>query len=206
MRILISFLKQMNSGTPKTEANRSDRSRPGRLLVAAICICALISAAGLFTAAQAQSMEEHEAKAALLFKILTFVKWPSDANRELVIGFVGADPTSYAMQRLVGDKTVNGKPVVVRRLEADSDLKSVQALYIGASQAKNISSLLERVRGGSVLTVGEVEGFGQHGGVVNLLLNNGKMRFEVNPNSAERAHLQVSSRILSLATLVSDGS
>jgi hypothetical protein len=79
-------------------------------------------------------------------------------------------------------------------------------IFVGASERKNIPSVLERLRGTSVLTVGESDGFGQHGGIVNLLLSGGRIRFEVNAHAAERAHLQISSRLLSLATIVSDGS
>jgi hypothetical protein len=208
MRIVNLQFRPTNYGTPRMRIRWSDRIllRLGRFMVAAICLTALLCVAGMATAARAESsMEENEAKTALLLKILPFVKWPVEANHELVIGFVGADAASYAMHRLGTDKDVNGKHIIVRRLEPDGDLKSCQVLYIGASQAKNMTSLLDRVRGSGILTVGEMEGFGQRGGVVNLLLNNGRIRFEVNPNSAERAHLQISSRILSLATLVSDG-
>ena len=79
-------------------------------------------------------------------------------------------------------------------------------IFVGASEARNIPLMLERLRGSSVLTVGESEGFGQHGGIVNVLLNGGRIRIEVNPHAAERAHLQISSRLLSLATIVADGS
>jgi hypothetical protein len=77
---------------------------------------------------------------------------------------------------------------------------------VGASESKNIGSVLDRLRGTNVLTVGESDGFSHHGGIVNLLLSGGRIRFEVNPHAAERAHLQISSRLLSLATIVADGS
>jgi hypothetical protein len=158
------------------------------------------------TGALAQSVEEHDAKAAFVLKLVNFVQWPTDANHDLVIGFVGADATGDALQRLAYGKPVNGRTIVVRRLMHDGDLKACQVIYVGASERKNMPLMLERLRGSSVLTVGEYDGFGQHGGIVNLLANGGRIRFEVNPHAAERAHLQISSRLLSLATIVADGS
>ena len=176
-----------------------------RSLLLALCL-GVLAMTGMSSTAQAQSMDEYEAKAAVLFKVINFVEWPPTAGHELVTCFVGADPASYAMQHLVADKTKNGKPIVIRRVGPEGDLKGCQVLYIGASVGRSTDSILDHVRGDSVLTVGEVGGFGQKGGVLNLLLSSGRIRFEVNPNSANRAHLQISSRLLSLATLVTDKS
>ncbi len=177
-----------------------------RLTIAVIGALTLIAAGGISTGAQAQSLGEDDAKAAFVLKLVNFVQWPSNSTNDLVIGFIGADSTSDALQRQAAGKNVNGRKVVVRRLGLDGDLKACQVIFLGDSERKNTPSVLERVRGTSVLTVGEYEGFGQHGGIVNLMLNDGRIRFEVNPHAAERAHLQISSRLLSLATIVGDGS
>ncbi len=175
-----------------------------RLLVAGMSALVLISASGI--GARAQSVEEHDVKAAFMLKLVNFVQWPSEARHDLVIGFIGADATSDVLQHLASGKAVNGRPIVVRRLAHDGDLKACQVIFVGSSERKNMQSVLERLRGTNVLTVGESDGFGQRGGIVNLLLSGGRIRFEVNPHAAERAHLQISSRLLSLATIVADGS
>jgi hypothetical protein len=175
-------------------------------ILAAVGVFALISASGISTPAQAQTVEEHDAKAAFVFKLVNFVQWPRDAPGDLVIGFIGADATGDSLQRFAYGKSINGRRIVVRRLGHDGDLKACQVIFLGASERKSTPAVLERLRGTTVLTVGESDGFGQHGGIVNLLLNEGRIRFEVNPHAAERAHLQISSRLLSLATIVADGS
>jgi hypothetical protein len=176
------------------------------LTIAVIGALALIAAGGMSTVAQAQSLGEDDVKAAFVLKLMNFVQWPNSSTKDLVIGFIGADSISDSLQRLASGTRVNGRRVVVRRLGLDGDFKSCQVIFLGDSERKNASSVLERVRGTSVLTVGESDGFSQRGGIVNLLLNNGRIRFEVNPHGAERAHLQISSRLLSLATIVADGS
>jgi hypothetical protein len=180
--------------------------RISRFLISGIGALALIFAGGISTGAQAQSVEEHDAKAAFVLKLVNFVQWPSGATSDLVTCFIGADATSEALQHLASGRSVNGRGIVVRRLGHDGDLRACQVIFVGASERKNAPAVLERLRGTSVLTVGESDGFDQHGGIVNLLLNDGRIRFEVNPRAAERAHLQISSRLLSLATIVTDGS
>jgi hypothetical protein len=177
-----------------------------RVLIAGMSALALIAAAGIGPIAHAQTVEEHDAKAAFMLKLVNFVQWPSEGGHDLVICVIGADSTGDALQRLAVGKPVNGRGIVVRHLLPAADLKSCQVIFVGASEHKSVTAVLERLRGTSVLTVGESDGFGQHGGIVNLLLSGGRIRFEVNPHAAERAHLQISSRLLSLATIVADGS
>jgi hypothetical protein len=209
MRVAILFSKQVSQAAP-VNPRRVWRQRllisAGRFLITGIVSLALISAGGFVTRAQAQSLEERSAKAAFMLKLVNFVQWPSEAGHDLVIGFIGADATGDALERLAMGKSVNGRGIVVRRLGVDGDLKACQVIFVGASERKNLPLVLERLRGTSALTVGESDGFGQHGGIVNLLLNEGRIRFEVNPHAAERAHLQISSRLLALATIVADGS
>jgi hypothetical protein len=186
--------QQNMSGTPRW---------PRRFLVTMLGLLAFVLAGNVPLKAQ---VEEHEAKAAFLLKLVNFVEWPAGTGQgSLIIGIIGADETSEALQRLVTGKSVNGKQVVVKRLGADADVSGLQVVYIGSSQGKNLPALLEKTRNASVLTVGEAEGFGQRGGIVNLLVSEGRIRFEVNPHAAERAHLQISSRLLSLATIVNGG-
>jgi hypothetical protein len=207
MRVAVLSFMQVSQTAPCTP-HRAWRQRVQvcvrRLLIMTIGALVL----GVSTGTQAQSMGENDAKAAFVLKLVNFIQWPSESSQhgDLVIGFIGADDTSDALQRQAYGRSVNGRRIVVRRLGHDGDLKACQVIFVGESERKNASAVIERVRGGSVLTVGESDGFGQHGGVVNLLLSGGRIRFEVNPHAAERAHLQISSRLLSLATLVGDGS
>ena len=175
-----------------------------RAVFGVLCAVLAVLALGNHGVSQAQ-MEEHEAKAAFVLKLINFVEFPSGGQNSLVIGTIGADETGDALAKLASGKSVNGKSVVVKRLAPDADLKGVDVLYIGASQAKNLTSLLEHARGSNALTVGETDGFDQHGGIVNLMISDGRIRLEVNPHAAERAHLQISSRLLSLATIVNGG-
>ena len=56
-----------------------------------------------------------------------------------------------------------------------------------------------------VLTVGDGKGFSHAGGIIELFVEGGKMRFAINMDAAERAGLHLSSRLLGLAKVVRDG-
>ena len=70
------------------------------------------------------------------------------------------------------------------------------------SERARLGQILENVRGQSILTIGDTDGFAQLGGIVNFVLEDGKVRFEINPESAGRARLRISSRLLTLARII----
>src|SRR5208282_1947989 len=116
MRAAISLCRQVNKATP-LNPRRVWRQRVQvcvQLLIAGIGAFVLIFAGGISTGAQAQSLGENDAKAAFVLKLVNFVQWPSDASQhsatdDLVIGFIGADATSDALQRQTAGKSVNGR-------------------------------------------------------------------------------------------------
>lgn len=199
-----------------TKSNRSARNSHSRRtsglfppVSLMVCSLALLLVCGNSPLLHAQSVEEHEAKAAFVLKVVNFVEWPSTANHHnsnLVICIIGADATSDALQRLAFGKAVDGREIIVRRSSKEAGTAECQVVFIGESEHAHVSTLLQQARGTNVLTVGEEEGFARLGGIVNLTVADGRIRLEVNERAAERAHLQISSRLLSLATIVADGS
>jgi len=63
---------------------------------------------------------------------------------------------------------------------------------------------LKKVQGQSVLIVGDMEGFARSGGIINLVMTEGKVHFEINVSAAERAGLKISSKMLKLAQIVKE--
>ena len=61
------------------------------------------------------------------------------------------------------------------------------------------AAILSRVATKNILTVGETEEFLQQGGIVRFVMVEDAVRFELFLDNAERARLQISSRLLLLA-------
>ena len=64
---------------------------------------------------------------------------------------------------------------------------------------KNLKEIINSVKDHSVLTVGEMEGFLEAGGIINWFVEEKKIRFEINTAAAERAKLEIRSNLLRLA-------
>jgi hypothetical protein len=149
---------------------------------------------------------EYQVKAAYLFNFLKFVEWPEntfvDPLAPMVIGVVGDDPFGSALPQVVIGKTVQGRDVVIRIYRAGEDLRGAHILFIGSSERKKLPAIFSSLRGSGVLTVGDMEGFLDSGGMIQFVAEDNRVRFAINVDAARRAKLKMSSKLLSLAKTV----
>jgi hypothetical protein len=144
---------------------------------------------------------EYQVKASYLYNFMRFVTWPKDAfgsDGKFYLCVVDADRFGTAFDAIAGTR-VDSHPIVIRRLE---DVERAQGtrchlLFIPAElpQAALPSATPERGR----LTVSEVPGFLENGGMINLIQRDGRIRFQINLQAAQGAGLVLSSRLLGLA-------
>ena len=150
---------------------------------------------------------EYQVKAAYLFNFLKFVEFPKesfgDALAPIVIGVVGEDPFGPTLPQVVVGKTVQGRDLIIRNYHAGEDLHGAHILFISASEKKRIPQILASLQGSSVLTVADLDGFLTQGGMIQFLSENDRVRFAINGDVASRAKVKISSKLLSLARVVS---
>jgi hypothetical protein len=152
---------------------------------------------------RAQSATEYQVKAAFLFNFAKFVEWPADAfsaaDAPLQICVLGQDAFGRDFEQVIEDKTVNGHRLEVAHPDGVPQARACQVLFIAFPEKQKIRDTLQSLAGVSVLTVGDTPGFAKMGGVINFVLDENRVRFEINPKAAERAHLKLSSRLLTVA-------
>jgi hypothetical protein len=84
----------------------------------------------------------------------------------------------------------------------DSEAAGAQMAFIGSSERTHLAEVLAALKGGSVLTVGDMDRFADGGGMVGFRLKDSTVRFEVNLRELKQARLQMSSQIIRLAQRV----
>jgi hypothetical protein len=155
--------------------------------------------------AQAQS-KEYQLKAAFLFNFAQFVKWPPGAfptaDAPFDIGILGDDPFGSALEETIQGETINNHRMTVVRAQKIEDLKDCQMIFVSRSEEEHVGEILTQLDSRPILTVSEVESFAQDGGDIDFYLSDGKVRFEINPQAAERCGLRISSQLLSLGKIV----
>jgi hypothetical protein len=156
--------------------------------------------------AQAPTAGEYQVKAAFLFNFAKFVEWPpsgfSDASAPLRICVFGQDPFGQELRNITNEKTVNGRKLQVDQVSDLQHARSCHILFIARSGTTSVTQIVEGLRGASVLTVGDSKGFAEQGGMINFVLENDRVQFEVNRKAAEHSGLKISSKLLSVAKLV----
>jgi len=154
----------------------------------------------------AQTAGEYELKAAFLYKFASFVVWPAaSGTRPLCIGVVGRDPFGPNLERIVKGQIANGRSFRIRRFKAPEDVYGCEIVFISSSERRRLPSILDKLKGEPVLTVGDVPEFCESGGIVAFQLVGDRIHLTINLEAAERSNLQLSSKLLSLASVIRGG-
>jgi len=174
-------------------------------LAATFLICGLQARAQNFDAA---GSSEYLVKAGFIYNFAKLVEWPAasftSSGQPIVIGVLGSDSFATTLERVVEGKKIELRPFSVKRLKSLKDPKdcACQMLFIAAAESTHAEEIIQLLRGASVLTIAETPGFSKQGGIINFVLEDSKVRFEVNVDAAKHAGLNISSRLLSLAKIV----
>jgi hypothetical protein len=177
-----------------------------RPLLFLIALCATVS--GGSTPARAALPDqglEYSVKAAFVFNLANFTTWPSSALPDatpLRVCVAQPDPFGGAVNQVFRNEQVAGHHVVVTSIRSPDEVHGCNLLFIG-SGADSSGALLKTAAGMPILTIGETPGFEQRGGVITFVIDQGRVRFDVNREAAEHAGIQLSSKILQVARRIS---
>ena len=198
------------------------------LLILALSLTTFLNAAE----GDSAPSKEYQVKAAFIYNFIKFVDWPEpadsesdekakDSTRPITIGIIGENPFGSAFEA-VTKKKIHGRQVVikyfggfaknsVRYKEAgrtkykykDADaLKACHVLFVSPSESEYCKEIIDVVKDNCVLTVGETKDFLQYGGIVEFVIEEKKVKFEINLIAAENAKLDIRSMLLRLAKKV----
>jgi len=155
--------------------------------------------------ADAQVSREYEIKAAFLYNFIKLIEWPPEvlpkSSPTITMCVLGEDPFGETMDS-IADKSVKGKKLLIRRVPNAAAAEHCNVLFISSSEQERLTAILNAIKRPGVLTVGETDRFVEQGGIINLVVDRNKIRFEVNMDGAEQAGLQISSKLLNLARAV----
>ncbi len=156
--------------------------------------------------AQLTKASEDEVKATYLYNFGRFVQWspgrPAGNGDSFPICVFGQDPFGSALDNILSGESINGKAVVPRRISKLQDALDCRVLYISMSEEGRLKEILAFLDKASVLTVSDIPQFSQRGGMIQFVVAQNKVRFEVNLTNAQDAGLTLSSELLKVAIAV----
>jgi hypothetical protein len=160
----------------------------------------------LFALATAQAASrEYEVKAAYLFNFANFANWPSTAfespSTPLRICTVGPDLFGPTLADTVRNETIDGHPLTVVRVPAIDEIRLCHILFVPAN-TPDANAIVAAALKWPVVTVGETDGFLRAGGILRFALDDGRVRFDVNPRQATKVGISLSAKLLQVARQV----
>jgi hypothetical protein len=177
-------------------------ARTLRRRTAAIALLLALAAARRASAADTPPTE-YQVKAAFLCKFGSYVDWPPAASAAdaFVIAVHGPEELVAEVASAARGQNVSGRPIVVRTLAAGASLDGVAIVYIARTSAAQQDALLAAARGRPILTVTESERAVDS--MLNFVVVDSKVRFDIALAPVERGGLKISSRLLAVARSVS---
>ena len=170
-------------------------ARATRAMIAAILVMHVL-------AASAQDVTEPSLKAAFIYNFAKFTEWPADAvpaAGPFVMCVVGDAGVSEALERAVKTRLLSGRSMDVSRLAPAGPQHVCHILYLSGIPSDQAARLVAGLRDVPVLTISDIQGFTDLGGIAQFFFEHGQLRFSVRIESARRARIQISAKLLQLA-------
>ena len=156
--------------------------------------------------AEEAQVPEHVVKAAFLLNFPKYVEWPAEAfarsNSPIVIAVLGETKVTAEIQKVIAGRSVHGREIVLKRVASGEEPGVCHILFISAAELQRSPDLLDKLKDTSVLTVGESNDFLERGGIINLARRDQKVAMELNLAAADKARINVNSKLLRLASVV----
>jgi len=174
------------------------------IAAAVFVLCLEQSGRGFAAERSTRSSGEYQVKAAFVYNFIKFVTWPSQESSEGGVArlcILGELPDAAPFDDLEGQEIL-GKRLHLVYLKEPQEARSCQVLFLSSSLSRRLTEALEQVRGHPVLTVGDTDGYAKRGVMINMYLENKRVRFEINTEAAGLAGLRISTKLLSLAGAV----
>jgi hypothetical protein len=181
--------------------------RDGCRAAAVAALAAALSAIpGTAAGARTDTAPDVAVKAALLYNFAKFTVWPAlGPNAPIVACIAGNDEVAAEFTQLVTGHNAAGHVFDLRTAQDSTTWPICNLLFVSDDQVRRAPTGLAAVKLLPILTVSDSRGFASSGGVIELYVESGRMRFAINTDAADRTGLRLSSRLLGLAKIVRNG-
>ena len=184
-----------------TETVRRRGLRRGRMACSILLACLFL----IGPAWSQATFTPYDVEAAYLYNFGKFVRWPADPNAAtapFTICILGDDPFGEKLSSLVANEAIQGRPIATKHLTSAASADSCQIVFLGLTEQARLTKDLAELSRWPILTVSNLPGFLERGGMIQFLQQNDRVRFAVNLSPAQQPGLVFSSELLKVAVYV----
>lgn len=180
-------------------------SIPGRFILSAAIVFTLM---GMSTPLQSPENRASQVKAVFLYNFTQFIGWPpssfDDSQSPFVIGVLGQNTFGTYLSEVVENEKVNDRPITIKYFSSMTpEVGECEILFIDKSFPA-MKQVIQSTHGKPVLTVSDHEHFTKQAGILRFYIDDGKLRIEINQEATTGSGLEVSSKLLRIATIYHD--
>jgi len=174
-----------------------------------VLMCAALLAGWSAGAAEDAASLEQRVKAAFLYQFASYVEWPAHSfaqpDTPVTIAAMGGEKLASELKQLSAGRTVGGRKVEVKLVKPGESLAGIHILFIGGAENARLAQVAQAAKQRPMLIVTEADGALGQGSMINFIIVERRVRFEVALDSVEKSGLRLSSRLLAVAQQVKTG-
>jgi hypothetical protein len=157
----------------------------------------------LYPLFEAWSQGSYAIQANIIYRFTKYINWPDDKKAgEFVIGVVGETTLYDELTNYTVNKSVSGRPIVVKKLSASASSYSCQILFISDEESGSIKRIVSATMDTPILLVSESEGVAHKGSCINFTIVDEHLKLEINKTAIEKRNLDIATELLSLGIIV----
>lgn len=152
--------------------------------------------------ASAENVSEYTIKAGFIYNFAKFTKWP-DESEDLKICIFGKDPFGNTINSLNGRQS-NGRTIKIIRTKKIDEIKNCHIAFLNIIPPERhlFERALKKIKGTNVLTIADAANVTDFGVIIGMRIDNDKIAFDVNHTVAQASNLEISAKLLRLASQV----
>jgi len=156
--------------------------------------------------AAVSTANEYELKAAFLYNLGNFITWPpavfKTSQDPFYICVMGENPFKEKLTVITAGQFILEHPLTTLHLQKIEETQPCQILFISDSEPLRLQSMLTWLHLKPILTVSDIQGFAQRGGMIEFFRYQDKIRLAVNPLAINQAKLKVNAHLLRISKIV----
>ena len=142
--------------------------------------------------------ENYQHHSLYVYNFTRFIQWPNVSD-EMIIGISGGNPAIMeAFEKMAISKTSPELKLTIRKIQSPGDAKACHILYIPEAESSKAAVFASQADSNRLILT-EGNGMLQKGGMINFVVVDRKLRFEIDQATLEKAGLKVSNQLVMMA-------
>ncbi len=157
---------------------------------------------GLF--AQYSISQEAKYKASFTLSFIRYIGWPEASTKgDFVIGVLRNTEIADMLKAQASGKKFGFQDVIIKEFKNVEEITACQVIFISSNInfSRNASQIMQKI-GENALIIGENEGAINYGAMINFVIREDKLKFEISKSNASKAGLQISSKLGTMASAI----